>query len=65
MTTFSWMDADEVLVRRAQRGERYAFDREAFPAIPLYNGNPWFVPITSGWYRLQDRIEQFRARVAG
>lgn len=42
-----------------------AFDREAFPAIPLYNGTPWFVPIASGWYRLQDRIEQLRARVAG
>ena len=22
-----WMDADEILVRRAQRGERYAFER--------------------------------------
>src|SRR5262245_54619911 len=27
MTTFPWMDADEILVRRAQQGEQYAFER--------------------------------------
>lgn len=41
-----------------------AFDREAFPAIPLYNGTPWFVPVVSGWYRFQDRLERLTARRA-
>ncbi|MDJ0391050.1 FAD-binding oxidoreductase [Roseomonas sp. E05] len=40
-----------------------AFDRESFPAVPLYNGNPWFVPIVSGWYRMQDKAEQVAARL--
>ncbi|MEZ5798682.1 MAG: FAD-binding oxidoreductase [Paracoccaceae bacterium] len=26
-----------------------------FPAIPLYNGNPWFLPLVGNWYRFLDR----------
>lgn len=33
-----------------------AFDSDTFPAPALYNGKPWFVPIVSGWYRLQDTV---------
>jgi glycine/D-amino acid oxidase-like deaminating enzyme len=40
-----------------------AFDREAFPAVPFYNGVPWFVPAASAWYRVQDRLENFVARL--
>jgi glycine/D-amino acid oxidase-like deaminating enzyme len=29
-------------------------DRD-FPTVPLYSGNPWFVPHVMRWYRLQDR----------
>jgi glycine/D-amino acid oxidase-like deaminating enzyme len=25
-----------------------------FPAIPLYHGRPWFLPLAGGWYRLRD-----------
>lgn len=25
-----------------------------FPRIPLYNGQPWFLPLAGGWYRLKD-----------
>jgi glycine/D-amino acid oxidase-like deaminating enzyme len=25
-----------------------------FPIIPLYNGQPWFLPLAGGWYRLKD-----------
>lgn len=35
-----------------------AFDDPAFPANPLYTGNPWFLPIVSGWYHLLDGIER-------
>lgn len=27
-----------------------------FPIIPLYNGQPWFLPLAGGWYRLKDWI---------
>ncbi len=41
-----------------------AFDNPAFPRVPvpLYDGTPWFLPIVSGWYHLQDAIER---RLAG
>ena len=35
-----------------------AFDVEAFPAVPLYDGRPWFVPGVSAWYRLRDRLDR-------
>lgn len=31
-----------------------------FPRIPLYNGNPWFLPMVGGWYRLLDRAARWR-----
>ncbi len=35
-----------------------AFDVEAFPAVPLYAGRPWFVPAVAAWYRLRDRVDR-------
>jgi glycine/D-amino acid oxidase-like deaminating enzyme len=40
-----------------------AFDDPAFPPVPLYNGTPWFLPIVSGWYHLQDAIDRRLARL--
>jgi gamma-glutamylputrescine oxidase len=60
MSYLGYRTAQKIL---GQENRPCAFDRDAFPAIPLYNGTPWFVPIASGWYRLQDRVEQFRVRV--
>lgn len=34
-----------------------AFEGLPFPSPPLYSGNPWFVPITAGWYRLRDKVD--------
>jgi glycine/D-amino acid oxidase-like deaminating enzyme len=31
-----------------------AFDSEEFPVNPLYNGNPWFLPILGSWFRTCD-----------
>nr|WP_047576320.1 FAD-binding oxidoreductase [Methylobacterium sp. ZNC0032] len=41
-----------------------AFDDPSFPKIPVpfYDGRPWFLPIVSGWYHLQDAIAR---RAAG
>jgi glycine/D-amino acid oxidase-like deaminating enzyme len=27
-----------------------------FPAVPLYSGHPWFLPIVGGYYRVKDRL---------
>lgn len=35
-----------------------SFDRPDFKTIPLYNGNPWFLPIASGWYRFRDALDK-------
>ena len=31
------------------------FAERAFPTVPFYTGNPWFVPQVMKWYGLQDR----------
>ncbi|MBV9968840.1 MAG: FAD-binding oxidoreductase [Xanthobacteraceae bacterium] len=38
-----------------------AFDAPEFPDHPLYNGNPWFLPLVGGWYRLRDNIDRLFA----
>jgi len=35
-----------------------AFDGDAFPAPPFYNGKPWFIPVVAGWYRLRDGVDR-------
>jgi hypothetical protein len=35
-----------------------AFDGDGFPAPPLYNGKPWFIPVVAGWYRLRDGVDR-------
>lgn len=38
--------------------QRSAFAELSFPTLPLYGGNPWFLPIVLAWYRLRDRIDR-------
>ena len=38
-----------------------AFDSPEFPDHPLYTGNPWFLPVVGGWYRLCDRLDRLLA----
>ena len=35
---------------------RTAFDDVPFTAVPLYNGNPWFRPLMTWWFRALDKI---------
>jgi glycine/D-amino acid oxidase-like deaminating enzyme len=37
-----------------------AFDAD-FPDHPLYTGNPWFLPMVGGWYRMRDRLDRLLA----
>jgi glycine/D-amino acid oxidase-like deaminating enzyme len=47
------------LIARRMEGERFEhplFDLR-FPAIPLYRGTPWFLPLAGAYYRLKDWLE--------
>ena len=45
------------------RGES-ALDLRPPPAIPLYNGTPWFLPAVYAWMTLQDRLGHVRKPTA-
>ena len=38
-----------------------AFDTPDFPDHMLYTGNPWFLPVVGGWYRMRDQIDRMLA----
>jgi glycine/D-amino acid oxidase-like deaminating enzyme len=38
-----------------------AFDEGEFPDHPLYTGNPWFLPLIGGYYRMRDRLDRLLA----
>jgi glycine/D-amino acid oxidase-like deaminating enzyme len=58
MTYLGWATARKIAkVANASS----AYDREEFPDHPLYNGNPWFLPVIGGWYRIRDRIDRLVA----
>src|SRR4051794_28848111 len=38
-----------------------AFDTPDFPDHFLYTGNPWFLPVVGGWYRMRDRLDRMLA----
>jgi len=37
-----------------------AFSRLPFPTMRGYTGNPWFMPLIGGFYRLRDRLDGWR-----
>lgn len=55
MSYLGYQTAQKILGRQ---NRPTAFDRERFAAVPLYSGNPWFVPFVAAWYRLQDWYER-------
>jgi glycine/D-amino acid oxidase-like deaminating enzyme len=58
MTYLGWQTA-----RKIARAANYAcsFDSEDFPDHPLYSGNPWFLPVVGGYYRLRDNLDRLLA----
>jgi glycine/D-amino acid oxidase-like deaminating enzyme len=58
MTYLGWQTA-----RKIAHAANYAcsFDTEDFPDHPLYSGNPWFLPIIGGYYRLRDNLDRLLA----
>ncbi|MCL4764838.1 MAG: FAD-binding oxidoreductase [Hyphomicrobiaceae bacterium] len=43
-------------------GAASALDFRPPPAIPFYNGRPWFLPVVFGWMTLQDRLAARRRK---
>jgi glycine/D-amino acid oxidase-like deaminating enzyme len=58
MTYLGWQTA-----RKIARIANYAcsYDAEDFPDHPLYSGNPWFLPVVGGYYRLRDHLDRLFA----
>ena len=48
-------------VRKGRRmsGERVAspFFDDRFPAIPMYSGRPWFLPLVGVYYQVKDWLQ--------
>ncbi|KZD12147.1 NAD(P)/FAD-dependent oxidoreductase [Oceanibaculum pacificum] len=38
-----------------------AYEALPMPTVPLYGGNPWFLPIVGGYYKMRDWIDRRRA----
>jgi hypothetical protein len=58
MTYLGWQTA-RAIARLANTP--CAYDGGDFPTRPLYTGNPWFLPLVGGWYRLRDRLDRLLA----
>jgi glycine/D-amino acid oxidase-like deaminating enzyme len=58
MTYLGWQTA-RAIARLANAP--CAYDSDDFPTYPLYTGNPWFLPLVGGWYRLRDRLDRLVA----
>jgi len=58
MTYLGWQTA-----RKVARSSNYAcsYDTQDFPDHPLYTGNPWFLPVVGGYYRLRDNLDRLLA----
>ena len=49
------------LIRGRAEG-RSTFAETPFPTMPLYSGNPWFLPMVGAWYRTRDWWDRATAR---
>ena len=47
-------DSGRVLIAGGSNAPINAFDGQEFPTVPLYSGNPWFLPMVGAWYRTRD-----------
>lgn len=51
-----WMGQKAAFKILEQEDGTSAFEQAPFRAIPLYNGNPWFLPVMMNWYKIKDRF---------
>jgi glycine/D-amino acid oxidase-like deaminating enzyme len=57
----SWLGHQAALKLARAANAPFALDLQHFPALPLYDGRPWFLPIVGEYYRLRDRIDRAAA----
>jgi glycine/D-amino acid oxidase-like deaminating enzyme len=57
----SWLGHQAALKLAGAANAPFALDLTHFPAIPLYDGRPWFLPLVGEYYRLRDRIDRVAA----
>jgi glycine/D-amino acid oxidase-like deaminating enzyme len=57
----SWLGHQAALKLAGAANAPFALDGLRFPALPLYNGRPWFLPLIGEWLRLRDRIDRAAA----
>jgi glycine/D-amino acid oxidase-like deaminating enzyme len=57
----SWLGHNAALKIAGAANEPFALDGLRFPTLPGYSGDPWFLPLVGGWYRLRDRIDRIAA----
>ncbi len=57
----TWLGHQAALKIAGAANERFALDGLAFPTLPGYRGDPWFLPMVGGWYRLRDRLDRLVA----
>ena len=57
MTYLGNLIARRILKSNAVSSAYIGLDLPNIP-VPGYRGEPWFLPIVGGWYRLRDRIDR-------
>ncbi len=57
----TWLGHQAGLKIAGAANEPFALDGLRFPTLPGYGGNPWFLPMVGGWYRLRDRLDRLVA----
>jgi glycine/D-amino acid oxidase-like deaminating enzyme len=50
----SYLGRETARKAAGKTNRQIAFDAPEFPASPLYNGNPWFLPMVGAWFRTAD-----------
>lgn len=58
----SWLGYRLALDILGRANRPSAYSTQAMPAMPGYDGRPWFLPLVGGWYRMRDEIDR---RLAG
>jgi glycine/D-amino acid oxidase-like deaminating enzyme len=48
---------DQIARRIAGEPIAHPFFDDRFPAIPLYTGRPWFLPLAGAYYRVMDWLQ--------
>jgi glycine/D-amino acid oxidase-like deaminating enzyme len=57
----SWLGHNVALKIAGAANEKFALDGLPFPTLPGYSGDPWFLPLIGGWYKLRDHIDRIAA----